>query len=116
MKSPIIYLEHILKSIQAIELYTQEGKILFMNDQKTCDAVVRNFEIIGEAIKRLPITLTNQYPDAHWRGFAGFRDVLIHQYDMLNLEEIWITIEYDLPKLKHIVESLLTDIKTNLSS
>lgn len=70
-----------------------------MADPKIQDAVVRNFEVIGEATKRLPSEFTALYPQIPWRKMAGFRDILSHAYDRVDMSEIWNTIEEHVPQL-----------------
>jgi uncharacterized protein with HEPN domain len=62
LKDPLLYIIHIHESLKKILTYTQDGRDAFMADPKTQDAVVRNFEVIGEAAKRLPTEFTNTYP------------------------------------------------------
>ena len=71
------------------------------------DAVMRNFEIIGEAVKRLSDTIIAQTQDIPWHSIAGFRDVLIHGYMDVDLNQVWKVIEDDLPNLKEAVDYLL---------
>ncbi len=73
------------------------------------DAVIRNFEVIGEASKRLSEEAKAHCPDVPWRDIAGFRDVLIHNYMGINVRRVWNVIEQDLPTLRRAVESLLKD-------
>jgi len=80
MKDERLYLVHIAECIEKIEQYTAKGEPEFLSDSKTQDAVIRNFEIIGEAVKRLSESTRQLAPHIQWRSFAGFRDVLIHQY------------------------------------
>ena len=80
MKEERFYLLHIVQCIEKIEQYTQAGKSTFLTDTKTQDAVIRNFEIIGEAIKRLSAETRQCAADFPWKRWAGFRDVLIHLY------------------------------------
>ena len=77
----IHFLEDILSAIEKIEMYTKG-----LNFEKLCensmavDAVVRNFEIIGEATKNVPKTVKDKYPDVEWKEAIGFRNVLTHDY------------------------------------
>lgn len=73
------------------------------------DAVIRNFEVIGEATKRLSTELRAAYPNVPWQQIAGFRDVLIHDYLKVNLNRVWGVIELNLPELKATVEEILQD-------
>lgn len=109
MRDHRLYLIHILEAIQRIEEYTQEGREAFMSDAKTQDAVVRNFEIIGEAAKRVPEDVRAGAPDVPWRSVAGFRDILIHRYEAVDLDMVWAVIEADLPALRSGVQALATD-------
>ena len=74
------------------------------------DAVVRNFEIIGEATKRLSQDLKQAYPDIRWQQITGFRDVLIHNYVRVDLDEVWGIIERDLPSLKAKIKVILQEL------
>jgi uncharacterized protein with HEPN domain len=104
------YLLDLLKSITRIEAYTREGATAFFADEKTQDAVTRNFEIIGEVVKRIPREFLNQRPEVPWQDVAGFRDVLIHDYDVVDLDEVWLVVERDLPILRMAVEALLAKL------
>ncbi len=110
MKEERFYLIHIVQGIEKIEQYTQTGKSTFLTDTKTQDAVIRNFEIIGEAIKRLSAETRQRAAEFPWKRWAGFRDVLIHQYDGIDPVEVWLTVEKDLPTLKVAVANLLSTL------
>lgn len=103
------YLGHILDCIERIEEYTRDGQTVFMRSRMIQDAVVRNFEIVGEATKRLTPNLTQARPEIPWRQFAGFRDVLIHQYMGVDLHAVWNVVVSDLPTLKATVTELLAE-------
>lgn len=106
------YVEDILEQLKRIESYTDGDKEAFFNNSMIQDAVIRNFEIIGEAVKRIPKDILNQQPQIPWQDIAGFRDVLIHDYYKVDLDEVWLTIERDLPPLLTAVEALLEQLDT----
>lgn len=107
MKNELLYLSNIKECIQNIENYTSEGKKAFFQTKMIQDAVIRNLEIIGEATKRLSPELREKYKTIPWRQIAGLRDVLIHDYLRVDLEEIWDIIITDLPSLKIKISEIL---------
>lgn len=78
-----------------------------MADRKTQSAVVRQLEIIGEAVKNLSTALTQSEPGIPWRQIAGTRDRLIHAYFSVDLDAVWSMVEQDLPALRLQVERIL---------
>ncbi|AFW93116.1 DUF86 domain-containing protein [Dolichospermum sp. UHCC 0684] len=107
MKDERLYLSNIKECIERIEEYTKGGKEEFMQNKMIQDAVIRNFEIIGEATKRLSPELRSQYSDVPWQQMAGLRDVLIHDYLKVNLNLVWQIIEQNLSNLKRQVTAIL---------
>ena len=80
-KDPRVYLAQILERIDRINEYTSDGEKAFFADGRTQDAVIRNFEVIGEAAKRIPEEYRRKHEAIPWRELASFRDILIHQYE-----------------------------------
>ncbi len=105
MKSDLPLLGHIADSIAAIESYTATGRDAFLADRLTQDAVIRNFEIIGDAASRLSAVIRNQ-PGVPWRKIIAFRNRLIHAYWSVDLPLVWNVIENDLPPLKAEISRL----------
>ncbi len=104
------YLLDIAECIERIEEYTRDGREAFIQTKIIQDAVVRNFEIIGEATKKISQDLRQSYPDVQWKRIAGFRDVLIHDYLRVDYDDVWGIIERDLPALKANIQMILKDL------
>jgi len=97
----VLFLEDILESIDKIEEYTKDLTYEeFQDDERTIDAVIRNFEIISEAANNIPEALKERYPQVEWKEAIGFRNVMIHEYFGVDTEAVWETIERNLPTLK----------------
>ena len=109
MKSDLPYLGHIADSIAAIESYVAGGRDVFMSERLVQDAVVRNFEVIGEAASRLSATVRNR-PSVPWSKVIAFRNRLIHGYWSVDLFLVWDVVANDLPALKAEVSRLLAKL------
>lgn len=105
-----VYLDDILEAIAWIRIYTTGFTYdSFQDDRKTIDAVVRNLEIIGEAVKQVPERIRGQYPDVDWKKIAGLRDILIHNYFGIDLELIWDILQSKLAPLEERVNQMLSE-------
>jgi uncharacterized protein with HEPN domain len=107
MKDDRVTLAHVRDAIARIESYTQGGREALFADTKTQDAVIRNLEVIGEAVKNLSAGLRAKYREVPCTRIAGMRDVLIHDYFGVRLETVWNAVEHRLPELKRYVEALM---------
>jgi uncharacterized protein with HEPN domain len=109
-KNDFIYIEHILDSIEKIEKYTKSMNIHeFIDNELIQDAVIRNFQIIGEASKKFSNHFREKYAKIPWKKISGMRDILIHDYIGVDITAVWDTIEQDLPKLKEYLLEILKD-------
>ena len=103
-----LYLKDILEAISHIQAYTKNiSYSQFSSDQMKIDAVVRNLEIIGEAVKKLDMAYRESHPSVEWKAVAGMRDKLIHHYMGVDYHLVWDVIENQVPGLKANVETLL---------
>jgi len=102
-----LFVEDILESIELIESYVANMDIEnFKNDRKTIDAVVRNFEIIGEASRNIPDEIKNKYQNVDWKGMIGLRNRIAHGYFGINLTIIWEILKQELPLLKEKMKQI----------
>lgn len=102
-----LFLTHMIDAIDAARAFTIDGQRAFMDDLKTQSAVIRQIEIVGEAVKRLTEDTKRLEPDVPWRQIAGTRDRLIHGYFQVYLVAVWSMLEHDLRPLREAVSRLL---------
>ena len=114
MRDISLYLQDIIGAMLAIEQFV-EGISLeeFKKDDKTSSAVIRKFEIIGEAAKQIPEEIRNKYPLIPWKEMAGMRDRLIHFYFGIKYELVWQTIKDVIPQVKPAIQAILKRLKSN---
>jgi uncharacterized protein with HEPN domain len=108
-RSPQLLLEDIIESANKILLYTAGLSYeQFLADGKTVDAVIRNFEIIGEAANRLPEEIRDKYPNIDWHRIRGFRNRIVHDYMGIDYKIVWLIKE-------NFLQTMITEIANVLT-
>lgn len=107
-----LYLRDILNSIERIENYTANMSFdKFRENNLVVDGVIRNLEIIGEAVKNLSGEIKTEYSDIEWKKIAGLRDIICHEYFGVDIDIIWDVIENKLPELKTAINKIMESAK-----
>jgi len=111
----LVRLKHILDSIVKIEylvsmLHTQEN---FETKWIEQDAIIRNLEVIGEAVRNISNDLKLNYPDVSWKEIRGMRNIVTHHYFGVELNEIWSTVINDIPVLKNQIQKIIEDLENS---
>jgi uncharacterized protein with HEPN domain len=110
MRDVSLYLQDILDAMLAIEKFVEGTNFEeFKEDDKTSSAVVRKFEIIGEAAKQITEDVKSKYAQIPWKEMAGMRDRLIHFYFGIKYDLVWHTIKDVIPVVKPAIEKMLKD-------
>jgi uncharacterized protein with HEPN domain len=107
MKDDSVYLRHILECIRRVEEDSAGGRERFLTSHTLQDAVVRNLQTMAESTQRLSDDAKEQYPEIDWYRIAAFRNVLVHDYLGVDLENIWKITQQDVPELKNVVLEML---------
>jgi len=106
------FLNDVVECSKKIRKYTKNKSYQqFINDEILIDAVIRNLEVIGEAVKHIPVEIKRSYPDVQWKKISGLRDVLIHDYFGVNYELLWDIIKHKVPEFEKQIKSILKEIK-----
>jgi uncharacterized protein with HEPN domain len=113
VKDDRLYLISIIESAERIMQYVKDGRDAFLASSLIQDATIRNFETIGEAAKQISAELRRAHPEIPWREVVGFRDVLIHDYLRVDVDEVWNIVESDLPELKQKLGAILSGLPPN---
>ena len=100
MKDDRLYLHHMLERCHRISRSIAAGRAAFMASEELQDAVIRNVEVIGEAAKRVSTESRSRLARFDWRSICGMRDVLIHDYIGVDLDEVWNVASIQIPELQ----------------
>lgn len=107
MKNDRVYLEYILERIRRIEEDVIAGRESFMNSHTIQDAVLRNLQTLAESCQRLSEQFKQSHPEVEWKKLSAFRNVLVHDYLGIDLNQIWIIVARDVSELKIKIEQLI---------
>ena len=105
-----LYLLHIRECLERVADYTEAGWEKFQSDLMAQDAVLRNLQIMGESTQRLSASLKASRPDIQWQDIAAFRNRLVHNYQSINLEQVWQIVTDDLPAFKQEIEAMIASM------
>jgi uncharacterized protein with HEPN domain len=109
-RDELLYLDDIQESCEKVLRFTKGMTYKdFVNDDLRFDAVLRNLEIIGEAVKNISDETRRKYPQIKWRKIAGFRNIVAHEYFGVNEETVWDIVEKEIPVLLDAVKSILEE-------
>jgi uncharacterized protein with HEPN domain len=107
VKDDRLYLHHMLERCRRITRFIRPGREAFMASEELQDAVIRNVEVIGEAAKRVSPDARGRLASLDWKAICGMRDVLIHDYIGVDLDEVWNVASSRMPELREILEQFL---------
>ncbi len=111
-RNNLFLLEDIIEACEKIQKYVNCLNYNdFINDDRTIDAVIRNFEIIGEAANNLSNEIFNKYSNVQWKQIIGLRNRLIHGYFGVDYQIIWHIINENLNNFKEQIENILIELK-----
>ncbi len=107
MKDDRLYLHHMVERCHRVTRFIGPGKKAFMESEALQDAVIRNVEVIGEAAKRVSAQTRARLAELDWKAICGMRDVLIHDYIGVDLDEVWNVASSRIPELQAVLERFL---------
>lgn len=99
-------LKKILHCIAKIERYSAGGENDFFNDELKQDGILRNFQVMGDAVRDLSEEFRTKHPDLPWDEVSGFRNRITHDYFGIKLDLVWEAVLYHLPKFKEQIENI----------
>ncbi len=107
MKDDRLYLHHMLERCERITRFIEPGREAFLGSEQLQDAVIRNVEVIGEAAKRVSAATRGQLASLDWKAICGMRDVLIHDYIGVDLNQVWNVAFLRIPELQAVLKQFL---------
>ena len=114
MTEVLDYLDDIIDAARKIRQYTDGMEYEeFSSDERTADAVLRNFQVIGEATKEIPDDFYREYDDVPWSEMAGMRDMLVHGYATIDLRIVWATAQGEIPVVLSRVRAIRDELETD---
>ena len=99
MKDDRLYLGHIREAAERVVLYGREGEERFREDLRTQDAIIRNLQVMGEAVKKISPETQEAHPTIPWKDIAGMRDRVVHDYFGVSLDIVWDVVANHVPAL-----------------
>jgi uncharacterized protein with HEPN domain len=109
VKDDRLYLGHILEAADRIVAYGERGEDAFRNDLMIQDAIVRNLQVMGEAVKKVSPETRSEHPDIPWKDIAGMRDRVVHNYFGVSLDIVWDVVRNHVPPLREKLKELRQD-------
>ena len=100
-------IKDILDAISQIEKYAVKGRNAFEHDELIRIWMIYHLEIIGEAVRSVSDCFKKANPQIPWKLISGMRNILVHEYFSIDYDEVWATIEKDIPGLKHQLDDIL---------
>lgn len=107
MKSDLVYLVHMRECLDRLIQYTRGGRDEFMGSLLIQDGVARNLHLVAESSQRVSAAFKLQHPDVDWRGLSAFRNVMVHDYLAIDLDEVWDIVERDVPFLRAQLQEIV---------
>lgn len=109
MRDDYTRLTDILEAIERIERYSHVDKLVFERDELIQTWMIYNIQILGEAVSRLSSEFRSLHPDIPWHAIASMRNAIVHEYFLVDLDEVWSVVQNDLPGLKARIESAVNN-------
>lgn len=107
-----IFIEDALVAVDKIARYTENVNYDdFCQNEMMVDAVLRNLEVLGEAARNVPDEIKVKYPHVPWKRMVGLRNIVIHEYFGIDLENIWKIIDENVPETRSELVKILKDLE-----